>query len=116
MLMKSRAIPYGMLALNVTRHCGPLIYSFADTASFEALIMAYGKTGRINEAFDIFSQMKQANPTGVSVRAYTGLLVACRECREVSRIKDVKEDMELNKIIPDDVFLRTLGSIQKPVQ
>jgi leucine-rich PPR motif-containing protein len=80
-----------------------------DTATYNALISAFGKGGRLGEALDAFSEMKlsQLRPTR---RTYNAIISACARCENGSPSKAIAKFKEMKKarIVPDVTTYNTL--------
>lgn len=88
------------------QHPGSLTRWFPDEATYEALIAGYGRLGRLEDSFKYFYLFKELYPRSVSIRTFTGLLLACRETRNTSKLNDIEKEMKRDRIQPDNLFTK----------
>eukprot|EP01122_Echinamoeba_exundans_P000857 TRINITY_DN1079_c0_g1_i4.p1 TRINITY_DN1079_c0_g1~~TRINITY_DN1079_c0_g1_i4.p1 ORF type:complete len:405 (-),score=50.92 TRINITY_DN1079_c0_g1_i4:179-1393(-) len=91
-LMKLKSIPY-------------------DDATYEALIAAYGRLGAVDLSFRTYRVFKAERPKSLSIRTFTGLLLACRQSSRLDLLKAIEEDMRLSRVEPDGIFLKIRGEL-----
>lgn len=80
-----------------------LVY-YEDSGLYEALVAAYGRLGKVEDAFSTFHLYEKAFPDSISLRTFTGLLMACRAARTPSRVAEIDTGMKRRQIQPDEVF------------
>jgi hypothetical protein len=67
--------------------------------------------GLVDLSFTTYRLFKSERPKSISIRTFTGLLLACRQKSNLDLLQAIEADMRLAGVEPDGIFLKIRGEL-----